>query len=67
MKQCKNCKWVINANADRNHCSPPNMLARQCYNDSDRPAYTRKWWKFWAPKVLLLALALLLGVMEVKP
>ena len=50
MKRCKDCKWET-LDGNRWPC-------RDCVG-SDK--YRRKWWKFRAPKVLLIALVLLLG------
>lgn len=61
MKRCKVCEWV------RFYAGP--TMSAEYYRTCDRrpkgsngdgecKVYVRKWWKFWAPKILLLALLL---------
>ncbi len=65
MKRCKDCSNRTTCNIglldDDGSLVRDNVVSRDCW------FYVRKWWKFWAPKVLLLTLALLLtGCVHVK-
>ena len=59
MKQCKDCTYD-------GYCAQC-WLKYECgfrsmYESAEEcTQYKRTWWKFWAPKVLLITLALLLG------
>lgn len=60
MKRCKDCKWCFGHYKEICICLLPAWLdAQECVKSAKY--YTRKWWKVWAPKVLLITLALLLG------
>lgn len=50
MKRCIDCKWD-SLDGDQPPCD-------MCVQSNK---YRRKWWKFWAPKVLLITLTLILG------
>ena len=56
MKRCKDCKHQNDLEIDGYTACP---FMKICQNN-DRNMYTRKWWKFWAAKALLITLALLL-------
>ncbi len=55
MKRCKDCKWA-------SHRWSIDCAIRDFWGkEHECVYYARKWWKPWAPKVLLITLALLLG------
>lgn len=57
MKQCKDCKHQNALEIDGYTACPFMKICQQ----NDRNMYQRVWWKFWAPKMLLITLALVLG------
>ena len=71
MKQCKDCKWWKFYAYAWFYVYPPKWFFRECalwLHDRkpicltpEKEHYERKRWKLWAPKVLLITLALLLG------
>ena len=59
MKRCKDCRNRTTCNIDLldddGSLVEENVVSQNCW------FYARKWWKVWAPKVLLITLALLIA------
>ncbi len=69
MRQCKDCKWdgvgLETKNFQRSILGC--FMCSVCGGPSQLWNYQRKWWRFGAPKVLLITLALILGGCEKEP
>ncbi len=55
LRRCRDCRRGLPCGKEY------HIIGSTCWNGRDLYWYARKRWKVWAPKVLLITLALLLG------